>query len=243
MAKERPQSSPAVQRSTISDFMSNVQRDFARPNMFQVNLAFPAFFKNRGELARLGAFTCRAANLPSSQIGVVEVPFRGRQLKIAGDRTFEPWTITVMNDQGFILRSAFEQWASSVQAYQENFTSAAGLDPTNKAGYFADMQVYQLSRDMRDKVKADRDGDGEIDRRTKKDGSKGGAVKYSTSKPEVLRAYQFYDVFPTNISGIDLDFGNNDSIEEFTVEFQVQYWTPISYSRHKKIGDEYKRIT
>ena len=230
MAKERPQSSPAVQRSTISDFMSNVQRDFARPNMFQVNLAFPAFFKNRGELARLGAFTCRAANLPSSQIGVVEVPFRGRQLKIAGDRTFEPWTITVMNDQGFILRSAFEQWASSVQAYQENFTSAAGLDPTNKAGYFADMQVYQLSRDMRDKVKADRDGDGEIDRRTKKDGSKGGAVKYSTSKPEVLRAYQFYDVFPTNISGIDLDFGNNDSIEEFTVEFQVQYWTPINYS-------------
>ena len=177
MAKERPQSSPAVQRSTISDFMSNVQRDFARPNMFQVNLAFPAFFKNRGELARLGAFTCRAANLPSSQIGVVEVPFRGRQLKIAGDRTFEPWTITVMNDQGFILRSAFEQWASSVQAYQENFTSAAGLDPTNKAGYFADMQVYQLSRDMRDKVKADRDGDGEIDRRTKKDGSKGGPVK------------------------------------------------------------------
>ena len=200
MAKERPQSSPAVQRSTISDFMSNVQRDFARPNMFQVNLAFPAFFKNRGELARLGALTCRAANLPSSQIGVVEVPFRGRQLKIAGDRTFEPWTITVMNDQGFILRSAFEQWASSVQAYQENFTSAAGLgDADDATGYFADMKVHQLARDVK-----------------------------SGNKPKVLKSYKFYNIFPSAIAAIDLDYGNNDAIEEFTVEMQVQYWTPLS---------------
>lgn len=239
MNEERKTSSPAVARSTISDFMSNVKRDFARPNMFQVNLSFPAFFSNRADLTNMGRFTVRAANLPSSQIGVVEVPFRGRQLKIAGDRTYEPWTITVMNDQGFVLRSAFEAWAQAIQAYGENYTSAAGLDSTNTAGYFADMQVYQLSRDMRDLVKGDRNGDGAVDMMT---GGKE-AARYPTQTPEVLRAYQFYDIFPTNISGIDLDFGNNDAIEEFTVEFQVQYWTPIQYKQFKDIGDGQVRIS
>ena len=81
-------------------------------------------------MLNLGKFTVRAANLPSSQIGVIEVPFRGRTLKIAGDRTFEPWTITIMNDSGFGFRAAFEKWASSIQAYNENFTSAAGLGDT-----------------------------------------------------------------------------------------------------------------
>ena len=102
------------------------------------------------------------------------------------------------------------------------------------------MQVYQLSRDMRDKVKADRDGDGEIDRRTKKDGSKGGAVRDHCQNLSLISSMTSSRA--TSLA-IDLDFGNNDSIEEFTVEFQVQYWTPINYSRHKKIGDEYKRIT
>ena len=208
MAKERPQSSPAVQRSTISDFMSNVQRDFARPNMFQVNLAFPAFFKNRGELARLGAFTCRAANLPSSQIGVIEVPFRGRVLKIAGDRTFEPWTITIMNDSNFVLRSAFELWANAIQAANENFTAAGTLgDESDSTGYFADMTVHQLARDLKD-------GD----------------------SPKVLKSYKFYNLFPSNISAIDLDYGSNDAIEEFTVELQVQYFQPKERRGAKRGG-------
>ena len=141
----------------------------------------------------------RAANLPSSQIGVIEVPFRGRVLKIAGDRTFEPWTITIQNDSNFALRSAFEVWTSSIQAYNENFTSAAGLGDTDDAtGYFADMTVHQLARDVKD---------GDI--------------------PKILKSYRFYNVFPSNIAAIDLDFGNNDAIEEFTVELQTQYWTPI----------------
>lgn len=228
MAKkqQKPQNSPAVERSGLSGFMSRVQRDFARPNMFQVSLGFPAFISNASELMRMGNLTVRAANLPSTQIGVVEVPFRGRVLKIAGDRTYEPWTITVMNDHDFVLRSAFEAWAAAVQDYSENYTAAAGLDPTNASGYFADMEVYQLSRNMRDAVKKDKNKDGKFN--GKKDKIKERDI------PDVTRAYKFYDVFPTNISGIDLDFGNNDSIEEFTVEFQVQYWTPIQYAEYKK---------
>ena len=189
-----------AKRGTIDDFKANVASDFARPNLFQVDLAFPSGIINNASLVNLGKFTVRAANLPSSQIGVIEVPFRGRVLKIAGDRTFEPWTITVQNDSNFALSNAFEIWASSIQAYNENFTSAAGLgDQDDSSGYFADMSVHQLARDVKD---------GE--------------------KPKVLKSYKFYNVFPSNIAAIDLDYGNNDAIEEFTVELQTQYWTPLT---------------
>ena len=188
-----------AKRGTLDDFKANVAGDFARPNLFQVDLQFPSGIINNASLVELGKFTVRAANLPASQIGVIEVPFRGRVLKIAGDRTFEPWTITVQNDSKFVLRSAFELWASSIQAYNENFTSAAGLgDADDATGYFADMTVHQLARDVKD---------GE--------------------KPKILKSYRFYNVFPSAIAAIDLDFGNNDAIEEFTVELQTQYWTPV----------------
>tara|TARA_B100000941_G_C28314966_1_gene453516 strand:- start:118 stop:699 length:582 start_codon:yes stop_codon:yes gene_type:complete len=191
-----------ARRGRIDDFKANVASDFARPNLFQVDLAFPSGIINNASLVRLGKFTVRAANLPSSQIGVIEVPFRGRVLKIAGDRTFEPWTITVMNDSKFKLRAAFEKWASSIQGYAENFTVARGLgDRDDSTGYFADMTVQQLSRDIR-----------------------------AGKAPKVLKAYRFYNVFPSNIAAIDLDYGSNDAVEEFTVELQVQYWTPTKVS-------------
>ena len=191
-----------AERGTIDDFKANLTSDFARPNLFQVDLAFPTGIINNSSLINLGKFTVRAANLPSSQIGVIEVPFRGRVLKIAGDRTFEPWTITVMNDSGFKVRPAFELWASSIQAYNENFTSAATLGNENDStGYFADMSVHQLAKDIK-----------------------------SGDKPRVLKSYKFYNIFPSAIAAIDLDYGNNDAIEEFTVEMQVQYWTPLDAS-------------
>jgi hypothetical protein len=188
-----------AKRGTIDDFKANVAADFARPNLFQVDLNFPQGIINNAALIELGKFTVRAANLPASNIGVIEVPFRGRVLKIAGDRTFEPWTITVQNDSNFALRNAFELWASSIQAYNENFTSAAGLgDQDDATGYFADMTVHQLARDIK-----------------------------NGESPKILKSYKFYNVFPSNIAAIDLDFGSNDAIEEFTVELQTQYWTPI----------------
>ena len=188
-------------RGTIDDFKASVVNDFARPNLFQVDLNFPATLGISSDLSTFGNFTVRAANLPASQIGVVEVPFRGRVLKIAGDRTFEPWTITVMNDSKFSMRNAFELWANSIQAANENFTAAGTLgDATDSTGYFADMLVHQLSRD----------------------------IKSDSENPKILKSYKFYNVFPSNVSAIDLDFGNNDAIEEFTVELQVQYWAPQS---------------
>jgi hypothetical protein len=199
--------------SSIDSFKASVQADFARPNLFSVGLQFPGALKlgdgNAAlQLTALGEFTVRAANLPSSQMGVIEVPYRGRVLKIAGDRTFEPWTITIMNDTKFSMRSAFESWFSSIQAYNENFSSIGTLgDVSDTTGYFADMTVSQLSRDL----------------------TTGGTSASSAAgdkTPTTLRKYNFINVFPSNISAIDLDFGSNDAIEEFTVELQVQYWSP-----------------
>ena len=173
-------------RGSLDSFKAAVTSDFARPNLFQVDLAFPTgIIQGSAELAKLGAFTIRAANLPASQIGVIEVPFRGRVLKIAGDRTFEPWTITVLNDKGFALRSKFEEWSTKIQALHQNLQ-----EPRVIAEYQSDALVRQYDRQ--------------------------GAV---------VRSYKFVGIWPSTISAIDLAWDSNDTPEEYTVEFQVQYWT------------------
>ena len=194
--------------SSISDFKSKVATDFARPNLFVCELNFPSTFTDQATLKELGTFTVKAANLPATQLGTVEVPYRGRVLKIAGDRTFEPWTITIMNDKNFRLRDAFEKWTESIQAYAQNVTTAG----TNIQNYYADMFVSQLDRNTSDVSTATA---GKV--KTASQGAVG-------IPHQVLREYSCVDVFPTNISAIDLDFGSNDAIEEFTVEMQVQYW-------------------
>tara|TARA_B100000886_G_scaffold4946_1_gene3095 strand:- start:55 stop:681 length:627 start_codon:yes stop_codon:yes gene_type:complete len=196
--------------SSISDFKSKVATDFARPNLFSCELNFPSSFTDQAGLKELGTFTVKAANLPATQLGTVEVPYRGRVLKIAGDRTFEPWTITIMNDKNFKLRDAFEKWTESIQAYAQNVTTAG----VNIQNYYADMFVSQLDRNT-----------SEVSTAAGSVGKAKGASAGAKGIPHaVLREYRFVDVFPTNISAIDLDFGSNDAIEEFTVEMQVQYW-------------------
>jgi len=95
---------------TISDFKSKLTGGGARPNLFEVELAFPDAAKpnNETEVLEKARFLVKAAALPASTIANIDIPFRGRILKIAGDRTFETWTITVMNDVDFSIRSAFE---------------------------------------------------------------------------------------------------------------------------------------
>jgi hypothetical protein len=179
-------------RASIDTFRSYVDSDFARPNLFQVELNFPSSLTGTStggsatsDLKKKSLVLVKAANLPASTVGVIEVPFRGRTLKIAGDRTFEPWTVTVMNDAKFQLRSYFELWISKIQYQNENYS-----DYTKISDYQTSATVRQLGR-----------------------------------QGDVLRSYEFQGVFPTNVSAIDLAWESNDSIEEYTVEFQVQYWT------------------
>jgi type IV secretory pathway TrbF-like protein len=128
----------------------------------------------------------KTAALPASTIGPVKVPFRGRILNVAGDRTFESWTVTIINDTDFAIRSALENWINSINRVSD----ATGA--TDPALYQADAFVYQL----------DRNG-------------------------ETLRAYHMYDIFPTNIAQIALSSETTDAIEEFTCEFQVQWWEAV----------------
>lgn len=166
---------------TITEFKNKLTGGGARPNLFEVSISFPTTLT--GNDADLERFMVKAAALPASNLGPVDVPFRGRILKIAGDRTFDTWTVTVLNDTNFTLRHAFEDWINQIN----NVGDATGL--ITPASYMKDAYVTQL----------DRDG-------------------------STLRKYIFHDIFPTNVSAIELSYDSTDTIEEFTVEMQVQWW-------------------
>ena len=129
---------------TISDFKSKLTGGGARANLFEVVLTFPDAAKPPDEVLDKSRFMVKGARLPASNIAQIEVPFRGRVLKIAGDRTFDSWTVTVINDTDFAIRSAFENWMNTINKLDNN----TGL--VNPADYQADAYVYQLDRDGQD---------------------------------------------------------------------------------------------
>ena len=201
---------------TISQFKSKLVGGGARPNLFEVELNFPtgsgqaltfmsnastpaaesAEFSNESDVKDRVPFMVKAANLPASNITPVEVPFRGRVLKVAGERTYDSWTVTVLNDSDFRIRTIMEQWMNGIS----RLTNGSGeVDPNM---YTADATVTQL----------DRNGFG-------------------------LRGYKFVGLFPTNISEIALSMDTTDTLEEFTVEFQVLYWNALSLEETSENDD------
>ena len=167
---------------TITGFKSKLAGGGTRPNLFEVEIAFPNETQIDNDTKEKSRFLIKAAALPASNITPIDVNFRGRILKIAGDRTFDTWTVTVLNDVDFSIRSAFEKWMNLINKMEDN------TGETDPAVYQPDAYVHQL----------DRDG-------------------------STLRTYKFHDVFPTQVSQIDLSYETTDAIEEFTVEFQVQW--------------------
>ena len=170
----------------ITDFKSKLIGGGARPNLFEVELAFPDSIGIDNDVKEKSRFLVKAAALPASNITPIDVNFRGRILKIAGDRTFDTWTVTVINDTDFSIRSAFEKWMNVIN----RLSDATGFN--NPADYQQDAFIHQL----------DRDG-------------------------STLRTYKFFDVFPTNLSQMDLSYETTDTIEEFTVELQVLYYESL----------------
>ena len=129
--------------SNVSSFLQTIGQG-VKPNMFLVDVQFPAALAKGGEDLNLTNILCKSAALPGSNLGVIEVPFRGRTVKIAGDRTFDTWTATFFNDKDFKLRSFFEQWANSINTHADN---TAPLFTPSKDGYMADLFVDQLEKD------------------------------------------------------------------------------------------------
>jgi len=166
-----------------------------RPNLFMVQVV--ALEDNLETSAKVKGtdadftFLCRSAGIPASTLGTVEVPFRGRVIKLPGDRTFESWTVTVMADEDMAVRAYFEKWMNKLNKHE------------NGAGYTdefaATLKVSQLARGI----------------------SKNDSLK---DPHKTVRSYKFYNSFPTNIAQIDLSYDNNNTIAEYTVEFQYDWW-------------------
>ena len=183
---------------SISDFKSALVGGGARPNLFEVELTtLPGGISWDADSFR---YMCKAAALPASTIANVDVPFRGRIFKVAGDRTIENWSITVINDEDFKIRNAFEEWMQLIAKLDNN------LGATNPSSYMVDADVYQLGR-----------------------GGKAGARSNSSAGnvSAVLKQYKMQGIFPISLAAIDLSYDTGDTIEEFAVEFAVQSFNPV----------------
>jgi len=179
------------ENKSISQFKSSLIGGGARPNLFEVELTtLPAGISWNSENFR---FMAKAAALPAQNIAQIDIPFRGRIFKVAGDRTIDTWTVTIINDESFELRNAMEQWTEVIAKLDNN------LGATDPSAYMTNAKVFQLGR-----------------------GSSKSSKDSTGSSNAVLKEYEFVDIFPTTVSEIALSYDTGDTIEEFDVEFQVQ---------------------
>jgi hypothetical protein len=169
----------------VNEFRAQLVGDGARPNLFQVSMPFPSFASPENAQQKL-TFMCKSAQLPGSTLGVVPVQYFGRELKFAGNRTFADWTVTIINDEDFSVRNAFERWMNGINGHSLNIRNPGAQTPTS---YSVDSNV----------------------------------VQYGKNGDEIKR-YKFIGMFPTDVSPIDVDWGSNDTIEEFTVSLSYQWW-------------------
>lgn len=183
----------------VQDFRSRLFEDGARPNLFRCSITFPLLAQNalagaiaagfatgQGAQQRL-TFMARAAQLPGSTVNQIVQPYFGREVKFAGNRIFQDWTITVINDEDFVIRNAFEKWMSGINSHAGNLRSNEFM--SGDGGYQQDGKVIQYGKN----------GD-------------------------VIKLYNFVGMFPIDLSPIEVDWGANDTIEEFAVTFAYQWW-------------------
>ena len=181
----------------VLEFQSRI-KGAVRPNLFSVTHNFPT-----GIIAEDGleTYLCKSAALPASTVGTVELPFRGRVIKVPGDRTFESWTATFYMDDAFELRGAYEKWVELTNTVDAN--TAAG----NISDILKDITVTQM----------DKFG--------------GSATGFKN-----IREYKLISAFPVSVSQVSIAYDNNDSYEEFDVEFAYQYFeTGIGSNTMKRV--------
>jgi hypothetical protein len=174
----------------VAEFRANMVGDGARPNLFSVTLVFPGVAANGAAAGQKTTFMAKASQLPGSSVGTVEVPYFGRQLKFAGNRTFQQWSLNIINDEDFLIRNSLESWMNAINSHAGNVRNAAAAGPS---GYSVDAVVNQYGK-----------------------------------TGEIIKSYNFVGLFPVDIAPIELDWSSNDSIEEYGVTFDYQYWTSNS---------------
>ena len=173
----------------VNQFRSQLTGDGARPNLFEVSMPFPAF-SIPGNAQTKMTFMCKTAQLPGSTLGVVPMQYFGRELKFVGNRTFADWTVTIINDEDFIVRNAFERWMNGINSHNLNVRNPIATTPL---GYSVDGQVTQFGK-----------------------------------AGNTLKQYKFVGMYPTDVTAIDVDWGSNDAIEEFSVTLTYQWWEAVA---------------
>jgi hypothetical protein len=166
----------------VQEIRSQLVLGGARNSLFQVTLQNPV----NAAAAIKTPFMIKAAQIPASTLGTIEVPYFGRKVKIAGDRTFAEWTVTVINDEDFLVRNALEQWMHSINTHATNVRQFGSASPLL---YKAQAQITQFSK---------------------------------TGVP--IREYTFNGLYPSEVSTIEMAWETVDTIEEFTVTFQYDFW-------------------
>ena len=173
----------------VNQFRSQLTGDGARPNLFEVSMPFPGFSLPGNAQTKL-TFMCKTAQLPGSTLGVVPMQYFGRELKFVGNRTFADWTVTIINDEDFIVRNAFERWMNGINSHNLNVRNPIATTPL---GYSVDGQVTQFGQ-----------------------------------AGNTLKQYKFVGMYPTDVTAIDVDWGSNDAIEEFSVTLTYQWWEAVA---------------
>ena len=141
------------------------------------------------------SFMVKSAQLPGSTLGIVPIFYQGREIKFAGNRTFADWTVTIINDEDFKIRNSIEKWMNGINSHASNIRNMGNVLPAVSPSSIS----YTVDATVNQYGK--------------------------TSDKTPIKAYNFVGMFPVDLSPIDLDWGTNDAIEEFTVTFAYQYWT------------------
>lgn len=187
----------------LSAFKANgVPLGGARPALFDVVLNFPGGIGISPATAEKFTFTCKAADLPLSFIGSVDVPYFGRKIRVNGDRDFQPWRVTIINDEDFLVRSALEEWHQAINSIISNV-----MDPA-VSSIVAPGASYKTTAEIRQYRKT-------------------GVGGVTNSDSDVIRTYRMDGMFPTQIGDIRVGWDMINQVEEYQVEFTYDWWIPI----------------
>ena len=173
----------------IQEFRSQMVMDGARPNLFQCEVPFPTGVPIPAGSAEKLVFMARAAQLPGSTVNQVSQFYFGRELKFSGNRVFPEWTVTIINDEDFLVRKAFEVWLNGLNSHATNLRNSS----------FQNASTYQVDGHVRQFGKTSNNATG-------------------------IKNYKFIGLFPIDLAPIEMDWGANDSIEEYAVTFAYQWW-------------------
>ena len=175
----------------VSTFKSKMGHDGLRPNLFEVSITSSADGVSWNPTGTEFSFFCRAASIPGSTMGTVIVPYFGREVKFAGNRTFGDVSLTIINDENLAVREVFEEWLWALSKNEGNTRLASAEGSGGKPQYFATTTISPLT-------------------------------KFHANKK--IASYTLENSFPTDLSEITLDWGDNDSIAEFTVTMTYDYY-------------------